>query len=357
MTSKQITFEEIILIHKVTKEKLHLKSHIKMEESETLVFKCKKIPFSKRAILLKKAAISSMRDTQLPPWRMPKQRLMPATSRIRLWIELSCRHIVMAGHKMQACRPAIYARMKCTVKTRHLKSYSCRARNNATMSATKRHQWTVHLVKCLHTIRCTGAITHAANTAKKGIWRIRDLKITITMIFPTTVSFVPSVAQSDDGKLEMEFVVSSGDLVLLFTAFVISVAGVCIFLARDLILRKKTSYDSKEFESKKDKTYEKYHSGWSDDYEEVGARKNTSVDKEFAEAAQNSKLPDYYKVLGLPRDATQEDIKRQYRMLAKKSHPDKTGHGDAKEIMARINEAYEVLSDQETRAKYDGFLV
>lgn len=159
-----------------------------------------------------------------------------------------------------------------------------------------------------------------------------------------------------DRQPEMELVVSDEELTVLFAAFIAAVAGISVFLARDVILRRKTAYDSEEFESKKDKTYEKYHSDWTDDYEEVGARKNTAEDREFRKAARDSGLPDHYGTLGLPRDATQEEIKRQYRRLAKKSHPDKTGDGRAEEAMAKINRAYEVLSDRETRAKYDRYL-
>lgn len=301
------------------------------------------------------AAIPSLAYVQFPSWGVPKQRLTFTISPKKLWAG-SFVYVMIAGHEMQAFGQTTYARISCAVKTRHSELHSCSTvRNDTTMIATKRCRWTDHFRKYLYAVRCAGVIVRATNTVKKGVWRALELKRTIAIISPTVISFVQATAQSDR-ELEMEFVISSGELILLFTVFGLAVAGVCIFLARDIILRKKTLYDSKEFESKKDKTYEKYHSGWGDDYEEVGTRKNTSIDEEFRKAAQNSELPDYYKVLGLPRDATQEDIKKQYRVLAKKSHPDKTGHGGSKEIMAGINEAYEVLSDQETRAKYDGFL-
>ncbi|MFB5629491.1 MAG: DnaJ domain-containing protein, partial [Nitrosarchaeum sp.] len=115
-------------------------------------------------------------------------------------------------------------------------------------------------------------------------------------------------------------------------------------------------YDSKEFDSKKDKTYEKYHSDWSDDYEEFGSRKNSKEDKEFRISSQNSQLPDYYKILEIPQNATQEEIKKRYRDLAKKTHPDKNKEDKSEEIMVQINKAYEILSNEELRKKYDTYL-
>ena len=61
---------------------------------------------------------------------------------------------------------------------------------------------------------------------------------------------------------------------------------------------------------------------------------------------------DYYEVLGVPKTASQEDIKKAFHKLAHKHHPDKGGdEGKFKEI----NEAYQVLSDKEKRAQYDQF--
>ena len=68
------------------------------------------------------------------------------------------------------------------------------------------------------------------------------------------------------------------------------------------------------------------------------------------------KFRDYYDVLGVPRTATADDIKRAYRQLARKHHPDlqpAAERGHAAERFKEINEAYEVLSDPEKRAKYD----
>lgn len=64
---------------------------------------------------------------------------------------------------------------------------------------------------------------------------------------------------------------------------------------------------------------------------------------------------DYYKVLGVDRDATDADIKKAFRRLARQYHPDVNKDGDAETRFKEINEAYEVLSDREKRAMYDRF--
>jgi curved DNA-binding protein len=63
---------------------------------------------------------------------------------------------------------------------------------------------------------------------------------------------------------------------------------------------------------------------------------------------------DYYKILGVPRNADAKEIKRAYRSLAVKHHPDKNpGDKQSEERFKEINEAYEVLGDASKRAKYD----
>lgn len=65
---------------------------------------------------------------------------------------------------------------------------------------------------------------------------------------------------------------------------------------------------------------------------------------------------DYYKILGVGRNASQDEIKKAYRKLALKYHPDKTkGDKEAETKFKEISEAYEVLKDPEKRKKYDQF--
>lgn len=64
---------------------------------------------------------------------------------------------------------------------------------------------------------------------------------------------------------------------------------------------------------------------------------------------------DYYEILGVDRNATKQEIRKAYRALARKYHPDVNKADDAKEKFIEIKEAYEVLSDDQKRAQYDQF--
>ena len=59
------------------------------------------------------------------------------------------------------------------------------------------------------------------------------------------------------------------------------------------------------------------------------------------------KYKDYYAVIGVARDATQDEIKRAYRKLARKYHPDVSGEPNAEARFKEVGEAYEVLKDPE----------
>ena len=161
-----------------------------------------------------------------------------------------------------------------------------------------------------------------------------------------------SYAQTNESNRELK--ISDEEKIILFTGFSIVVIAIFLFLARDVILRRKTTYDKQEHESKKDRTYEKYHSDWGDDYEEIGKRGNSEQEKEFREHIANEDLPNYYKILGVKVDATPEEIKKNFRELAKKTHPDKTKK-DSEQEMIQINKAYEILSDKASRDKYDRY--
>ncbi|MES9964588.1 MAG: DnaJ C-terminal domain-containing protein [Candidatus Sedimenticola sp. 20ELBAFRAG] len=65
------------------------------------------------------------------------------------------------------------------------------------------------------------------------------------------------------------------------------------------------------------------------------------------------KYKDYYKILGIKRDASVDEIKRAYRRLARKYHPDVSKEADAEARFKEINEAHEVLKDPKKRAAYD----
>jgi curved DNA-binding protein len=65
------------------------------------------------------------------------------------------------------------------------------------------------------------------------------------------------------------------------------------------------------------------------------------------------RFKDYYEVMGVPRGASQDEIKRAYRKLARKFHPDVSKEANAEDKFKELQEAYEVLKDPEKRAAYD----
>jgi len=147
---------------------------------------------------------------------------------------------------------------------------------------------------------------------------------------------------------------SESDQITIFAIAAIIILGVLVFLARGSFTRKKTEYDAGEWESKKNRDYEKYHSEWMSDevnFERTG--KDKLSDEEFRESLLNENLPDYYAILQVSKDASQDEIKKQFRLLAKKWHPDKKQSNNAEEKMAQINISYEVLSDHKRRKMYD----
>ena len=150
-----------------------------------------------------------------------------------------------------------------------------------------------------------------------------------------------------------EYYISQEDLILTFVIASIAVAGIFVYLARNIILRKKTKYDAADLASKKDRDYEKYHSDWAEE-DVFGSRKSTINANELREMYNNKSLPDYYSILGLTNTASSIDIKNQYRKRAKQYHPDRNNDSTA-EKMTDINKAYEVLSDKKLKGEYDKF--
>ena len=166
---------------------------------------------------------------------------------------------------------------------------------------------------------------------------------------------IPNVlAQEQPSKNEL--IVSDEDLILLFSVAIAIVIGIFIYIARDVLLRRKTSYDKGKFDSKKNRDYEKYHSDWMDDNVGFESKKKSEYSDELRKAAIESKLPNYYELLGIPTTASNQEIKQQFRKLAKELHPDKSKNFDSKEKMIELNKAYEVLLDNEKRKVYDKYL-
>ena len=169
----------------------------------------------------------------------------------------------------------------------------------------------------------------------------------------TKTFFYDSGPQVNPPPVIDEYNISQGDLILTFTIASIVVIGIFVYLARNIILRKKTKYDEADLASKQDRDYEKYHSDWTEE-EIFGSRKSTINSDELRDMYNRKSLPDYYSILDLAEDASDIEIKNQYRKLAKQYHPDRNNES-TQEKMSEINKAYEVLSDEKLRVEYDKF--
>ena len=166
--------------------------------------------------------------------------------------------------------------------------------------------------------------------------------------------FYDSGSQVNPPSVVEEFYISQEDLIITFAICIIVVVGIFVYLARNIILRKKTKYDQLDLDSKKNRDYEKYHSEWTEE-EIFGSRKESTINqKTFNEMLKNKTLPNYYDVLGVEQSASPEQIKEQFRLLAKEWHPDRR-KDSSEEKMSEINQAYEVLSNQKLREEYDKY--
>jgi len=154
-----------------------------------------------------------------------------------------------------------------------------------------------------------------------------------------------------DGAIES---LTESEQMIVFAIAAAIIISVLIFLARGSIFRKKNEYDTGEWESKKNRDYEKYHSEWMSDeisFERKG--KNKLSDEDFRKSLLSKNIPDYYAILQIQKTASQNEIKNQFRSLAKKWHPDRKQSDDAEKKMTQINMAYEVLSNTKRRKMYD----
>jgi len=154
-----------------------------------------------------------------------------------------------------------------------------------------------------------------------------------------------------DGAIES---LTESEQMIVFAIAAAIIIGALIFLARGSIFRKKNEYDTGEWESKKNRDYEKYHSEWMSDeisFERKG--KNKLSDDDFRKSLLSKNLPDYYAILQIQKTASQDEIKSQFRSLAKKWHPDRKQSDDAEKKMTQINMAYDVLSNTKRRKMYD----
>ena len=167
----------------------------------------------------------------------------------------------------------------------------------------------------------------------------------------TKTFFYDSGSQVNPSSIVDEYYISQDNLILIFTLASVGVVGIFVYLARNIILRRKTKYDEADLASKKDRDYEKYHSDWAEE-EIFGSRKSSINTDELHEMYNSKSLPNYYFILGLLDDASDIDIKNQYRKLAKQYHPDKN-KDSSEEKMTAINKAYEVLSDKKLKEEYD----
>lgn len=179
------------------------------------------------------------------------------------------------------------------------------------------------------------------------------LSVSVLAVYAQQPAIITEVQR---GSEEISEYYNPNDVRLAMIIIGSAVVGVFLYLARDIILRKKTEYEKKDFASKENRDYEKYHSEWNADGEDFFEEKKQSKEaKEFRRMLQESKLPNYYATLGVSNDASQEEIKAKFRQLAKEYHPDKTKDEKTTELFAEITKAYEILSDEEKRKTYDRY--
>jgi len=108
--------------------------------------------------------------------------------------------------------------------------------------------------------------------------RLSMILILALSIFPLTFVFGQDNKPQSNDTLSL----TKDEQIILYTTAVFIVIGIFLYLARDIIRKKKTDYDQSDFASQKDRDYDKYHSDWLEDFEEF--RSKDAIDDEFDNA-------------------------------------------------------------------------
>ena len=90
-------------------------------------------------------------------------------------------------------------------------------------------------------------------------------------------------------------------------------------------------------------------------YNNMAAAADKKEQEMLQEIQSYNRKKDYYEILGLSKQATEPDIKKAYRKLALRFHPDKNQYAGAKDVFKKVTNAYTNLIDPEKRAHYDRF--
>ena len=141
-------------------------------------------------------------------------------------------------------------------------------------------------------------------------------KLLYLLFFFIIISFGIASSQDESDSLSSnELILSDNELIILFSIAIAIVIGIFLYLARFSILRKKGEYEKGDFESKKDKTYEKYHSDWTSDENDFDKIFDKNFDKEyFIKFGNKDSFPNFYNILGLEKYATQDEEIKTLRL-------------------------------------------